>query len=151
MVQYQFSNSENWQLYYNTSVTAVSVPSAAERFYPIPPITPGLLFDAEWILINCHNPKAEPNWRFGARIYASISTGLVVNGGTPDTVIKVGKIYLNQNELIRIPPYSSGYSLTIEIPYWHRQFNVSIWQYTGNNQNTPDAKLDQILLNTSTP
>ncbi|EAZ89079.1 hypothetical protein [Crocosphaera chwakensis] len=74
-----------------------------------------------------------------------IGTGITVNGGTPDTVLKVGKVYLNQIEIIQIPSFASSFGIEFDVPYWHRNFQLKIWEYTGNNQNTIHRKLDDLL------
>uniref|UniRef100_UPI001E498E98 hypothetical protein n=1 Tax=Cyanothece sp. BG0011 TaxID=2082950 RepID=UPI001E498E98 len=43
------------------------------------------------------------------------------------------------------PPYSSTFGIEFDIPYWHRNFQLKIWEYTGNNQNTIHQKLDDLL------
>ncbi|MGB5768949.1 MAG: hypothetical protein WBM32_03630 [Crocosphaera sp.] len=146
-VQYQFTNASNWSLLWSESYNAEPVLSALERFYPIPNIVPGLQLSSPIFAIHCSNNEARENWRYAARYLISLRTGITVNGGVPDTVIKVGRLYLDQIEIIQVPSYSSNYGIEIDVPYWHRNFNLRIWEYTGNNQNTIDNKLDQLLGN----
>ncbi|CCQ63290.1 hypothetical protein CWATWH0401_3504 [Crocosphaera watsonii WH 0401] len=77
-------------------------------------------------------------------------TTLLVGQTEPDTVLKVGKLYLNQVEIIQLPPVSSSYALEVQVPFWHREFQLKIWEYTGNNQNTVHRKLDDLIGNPMT-
>lgn len=144
-VENQFTNASNWSLYWSQSYDAEPVVGALERFYPIGRVSPGLQLDFSTFAVHCDNNQARPNWRYGARYFASMRTGLIVNGGVPDTVVKVGKIYLDQIEIIQIPKYSSSFSIEFDVPFWHRNFSLRIWEYTGNDQNTINDKLDQLL------
>jgi hypothetical protein len=143
-IQYQFTNSTNWESFWSQNYQAQPVLNVLERYYPIGKVSPGILLDSPIIAIYCDNPQAPLNWRYGARFFIKSFTGLTVNAGTPETVLKVGKIYLNQIEIIQIPPVASEFGIDFEIPYWHREFNLRIWKYTGNNQNTNEARLDAI-------
>ncbi len=144
-VKYQFTDASKWSLLWSQSYNAEPAVRAKERFYPIGKVSPGVQLSSPIFAVYCANSDAKDNWRYGARYFVSLRTGLVVNGGVPDTVIKVGKIYLDQIEVIEIPEYSSTFSIEFDIPFWHRNFNLRIWEYTGNNQNTIDHKLDQLI------
>ena len=76
-----------------------------------------------------------------------MKTSLIINNHLPDTVFKVGKIYLDQVEIIEIPNITQEYSFEVDVPYWHRHFKLVVWEYIGNNQNTIDRKLDDLLGN----
>lgn len=148
-VQFEFSNSDKWELFWNQEYTATPVTEALERFYPIGTVSPGLLIEKQIIAIHCFSNTANLNWRYGANYKIKISTGLTVNGGIPQTVVKTGKIYLDQIEIIQIPPWSSTYSIEINIPYWHRHFGLTIWEYIGSNVNSVEESLDRIILATN--
>ncbi|MDJ0731945.1 MAG: hypothetical protein QNJ33_18350 [Crocosphaera sp.] len=147
--EYQFTTESNWALFWSETYDADPVINVLERFHPIGTVTPGLTLSASHIAVWCFNDQAQGNWRYGARYFIKIGTGITVNGGTPDTVIKAGKIYLDQIEIIEIPQYASAFSIDIQIPYWHRNFQLKIWEYTGNDQNIVQDKLDQIIANTT--
>ncbi len=146
-IEYQFTNSENWDLFWSESYNAVPTPNPVERFFPIGTVAPGITLSSNVIAIWCYNSQAEEHWRYGGRYFLKMGTGITVNGGTPNTVLKVGRIYLDQIEIIEIPNYSSTFSIEVDIPYWHRNFQLRIWEYTGNNQNTVQRKLDELIGN----
>lgn len=144
-VEYQFTNSSNWSLFWSETYTGETVNSVLERFYPIGRVSPGITLSSNIIAVWCYNDQAQGNWRYGARYFAKIGTGITVNGGTPETVLKVGKVYLDQIEIIQVPKYASSFAIEFDVPYWHRNFQLKVWEYTGNNQNTIHRKLDDLL------
>ncbi|MDJ0600753.1 MAG: hypothetical protein QNJ37_18140 [Crocosphaera sp.] len=144
-VEYQFTNRFNWSIIFDQTFDAVSVNPVLERYKPIPKIQLGYTIDAPIIAVFCANNEAKPNWRYGGRYFAKMLTSLNAGGTQPDTVLKVGKIYLNQIKIIQLPPFTSSYAFDVDVPYWHRNFQLKIWEYTGNNQNTIHRKLDDLL------
>ncbi len=144
-VEYQFTNRSNWSIIFDQTFNATSVNPVLERFNPIPDIKLGYTINSPIIAVYCANSEARDNWRYGGRYLAKMLTTLNVNQVEPDTVLKVGKIYLNQVEIIQLPPFTSSYAFEVQVPYWHRQFQLKIWEYTGNNQNTVHRKLDDLL------
>ncbi len=144
-VEYQFTDSSKWSLFWSETYNGEPVLGALERYYPIGRVNPGLTLSSSHIAVWCFNDEARPNWRYGGRYFIKMGTGITVNGGTPDTVLKVGKIYLNQIEIITIPPYSTSFGIEFDIPYWHRNFRLKIWEYTGDDRNTVQRKLDDLL------
>ena len=91
-VQYQFTNSTNWESFWSDTYTAAQVPGGQERFYPIPRIDLGLTANYSHLAFYCTNQEAPLNWKYGGRYLLRISTGLTVNLGTPETTFKVGKV-----------------------------------------------------------
>ncbi|MDJ0509268.1 MAG: hypothetical protein QNJ64_08455 [Crocosphaera sp.] len=146
-IEYQFTNSANWDLFWSEERKATVRRGVIDRFFPITPIAPGIALSSNVVAIWCQNTEAPKNWRFGARYFIEIETGITVKSDSPKTVLKTGKIYLNQIEIIEIPNYSSTFSLRIDIPYWHRSFDVKIWEYVGDNRNTIQRKLDELIGN----
>ncbi|MDJ0730757.1 MAG: hypothetical protein QNJ33_12265 [Crocosphaera sp.] len=144
-VKYDFTNGNNWTLFWDEDLTAEQTNPVLERYYPIPKFTPPTLFQSPIIKVWCKNPDAPSHWRLGGRYFIKMSAGTVISGGIPETVIKVGKFYLNQAEIIMIPPWSPNYSITFDIAYWHRTMSLAMWEYTGPNTNTIDRKLDDLL------
>lgn len=149
-IEYQFTNRQNWLLFHDQTYNATNVNPVLERFNPIPPIKLGYTIDSPIMAIYCANSEAQDNWRYGGRYFAKMLTTLLVGRTEPDTVLKVGKLYLNQVEIIQLPPVSSSYALEFQVPYWHREFQLKIWEYTGNNQNTVHRKLDDLIGNPMT-
>ncbi len=144
-VEYQFTNRFNWSVVYDQTFNATNVNPVLERFNSIPNIELGYTIESPIIAVYCANSQAKDNWRYGGRYLAKMLTTLEVGLIEPPSVLKVGKIYLNQVEIIELPPYASSYAFEVQVPYWHRNFHLKIWEYTGNNQNTIHRKLDDLL------
>ena len=147
VVEYDFTNGANWSLFYERQEIAEQVPATVNRVYPIPPMVPPTTFTSSIIKVYSANPEARPNWRLSGRFLIKIFAGSVVSGGVPETVIKVGKFYLNQAEIIQIPPWSPTFSIEFQPAYWHRRMQIIMWQYTGPNTNTVQRKLDDLIGN----
>ncbi len=144
-VEYQYTNRFQWTSVYDQTFTGDAVLPSLTRYHPIPKITLPFTIDSQTIAVYCANPQAEGNWRYGARYFAQMETSLAVGLINPKTVVKTGKIYLDQIEIIQFPPFASTYTFEIDIPYWHREFHLKVWEYDGSNSNTVQDKLDQIL------
>ncbi|MDJ0660553.1 MAG: hypothetical protein QNJ42_13855 [Crocosphaera sp.] len=144
-IEYQFTDVNKWSLFWSENLTAPYAQSGLERFYSLGRISPPTLLEKPIIGVWCKNSEAKPNWRYAARYFITIQTGLSPDIGIPNTVIKTGKLYLDQVEIIHIPSISSTFALEIDIPYWHRKFRINVFEYIGNDQNTIHRKLDDLL------
>jgi hypothetical protein len=145
MVEYQFTNLSAWnyQNVYSFHATEFSPPQI-NRFYPIPRQNLPLTLDTNIIAVLAESSSAQENWRYGGRLFFRLTTGLQ-GPSSPNTVIKASKFYLNQIEIIIIPDFASAFIVEIDIPYWHRNMDLHLWEYTGDNRNTEQAKLDTLL------
>ncbi len=146
-VQYDFTNGNNWELFWEEQRIAQEVPQTLNRFYPIGTVVPFNTFQKPIIKVHARNPDARPSWRLAGNYLVKIFAGSIVSGGIPETVIKSGKFYLDQAQIILIPPYSPNFSIEFKIPYWHRRIQLTMWEYTGPNSNTIERKLDDLLGN----
>lgn len=147
VVQYDFTNGNNWQLFWEDQRIAQQVSSTLNRFYPIGIMKPFNTFQQPIIKVHAKNPEGKPTWRLAGLYFIKIFAGSVVSGGIPETVIKVGKFYLEQAEIIFVPPYSPDFSIEFQIPFWHRKMQITMWEYIGPNTNTIERKLDDLLGN----
>jgi hypothetical protein len=129
---------------WSTNQTAQTVPSHAERYFPIPAFSVPYLVDTPIVAISASSSSAEETWRFAGHAKQVIRTGLVV-GGKADTVSSVKKFYLDQISLLQFPSYAPEFELTFSIPYWLRQITVNIYSYIGPVNDLYDAQLDSIL------
>ena len=144
-VQYDFTNGNNWSLFWNQSVTADPVISSLQRFHPIGTMKPPTTFNSPIIKVHAGNLEAPDNWRYAGRYFVKIFAGSIVSGGVPETVVKWGKFYLDEAKIIQIPPWSNDFSIEFEIPYWHRKMEITMWEYIGPNTNTVHQKLDDLI------
>lgn len=124
--QYQF-NSSNWDPVYTTNLTA-TVENNVQ--FPIENFTIPIQFDSHVLAVFCSTTGSNGNWHYGGKIYQKIQTGIVV-GGTPSESVSLRKIWLNRISLLFFKPFTSTYSLEIEIPRWFPDFHIDIFEYTG--------------------
>lgn len=149
-VQYDFTNGNNWSLFWEEQATGPPVVNALERFHPIGTMKPFQTFSSPIIKIHAKNPEAPNNWRFAGRYFVKMFAGSLPSGGTPETVINWGKFYLNEAKIIELKPWTTDYSIEFEIPYWHRKMEITMWEYIGPNTNTVHRKLDDLIGNPMT-
>lgn len=144
-ITYQFSNTNNWLSLWNGSFSAEAVPAKPlEQFYPIPPINVPLLIEEPIIAIHASSFSAQENWKYAGSIYQKIQTGITV-GGSADSYLSSHKFYLNQITICPLLQLDSSFALEIKIPYWIRDINLKVWQYTGPVMDSYINKFDSIL------
>lgn len=134
---------ENWHLVAQENLIAVSVPSQVENYYPIPEWTAPVILENRILAISADSDTAQQNWKYAGQAMQVITTGLTV-GGQADTVNSVKKFYLRQISLLQFPDTSFEYTLKIKIPFWIRDIQLLIWEYTGPITNTYDQILTEI-------
>ena len=133
----------NWNLITSTNKVAVDVPSSVENYYPIPEFDIPIILENRIIAIHAESNSAPQNWKYAGQAMQIIHTGLTV-GGQADTVNSVKKFYLRQISLLQFPDTNFEFTLRIKIPYWIRDAQLIIWEYTGPITNTYDQILTEI-------
>ncbi|MDJ0553517.1 MAG: hypothetical protein QNJ68_03575 [Microcoleaceae cyanobacterium MO_207.B10] len=133
-----FSNSSNWENVYTTSVAADPSPHPANSHYAIPRIEVPVIFDKHILAVLPSSSTAKDWWISGGWIEQVIFTGIVV-GGNPDVSTGDSKrLFLNKINLIVFPQYTTTYQLNIDIPYWFKDYQVTIWEYIGVHEDSTE-------------
>lgn len=124
------SNSSNFEVCYETILTAASSPvpnyHTAIPLHQIPTI-----FDRHTILVGASSSTAKPNWRLGFYLRMLITSSV----GTAEASNNPIPFGLN---LIRLPKLSSEYRLKAYIPKWHQSMEMKIWKYVGPESDVLD-------------
>jgi hypothetical protein len=130
---WDFGNNLNWDLALRQTYNAQGVSSDdPDLFLPIPRIT--VPVSSRVLLIGAKNQFAKPNWFLAARVsprllFSPSSTSEFIAAIDSYPRVKIGLDRLN---LIRFDNYDlSTYLLEINIPKWHKQILLEIWQYSG--------------------
>lgn len=133
MIVWDFGNNLNWDLALRQTYNATPAsPDNPDLFLPIPPIT--LSVASKVLLIGAKNSYAKPNWFLAARVtprllFSPSSTSEFIAAISSYPRVKIGLDRLN---LVKFDNYDlSTYLLEINIPKWHRQMMLEIWQYSG--------------------
>lgn len=125
--QYQF-NSANWDPVYSTTLTANTENNVR---FPIANFTIPIQFDRHILAVHCSTTgNLNGRWNYGGKIYQKIQTGIIV-GGIPSESVSYRKIWLDRISLLFFQPFTSSYSLELELPSWFPDFKIDIFEYTG--------------------
>ncbi len=145
-----FSNSNNWESVYNISVVADPSSHPSNSHYAIPTIEVPVTFERRIIAVLPTSTTAKDWWISGGWVEQKIFTGIVV-GGNPDVSANDSKrIFLNKINLIVFPKYTSTYQLNIDVPYWFKDYQVTIWEYVGVDEDSTEELVENneaLLLN----
>jgi hypothetical protein len=129
----QLNNSENWELFYSVSQSAAIISGIN---IPIPEITIPILLDKHIIAIYITSPTAKETWYFAGYLNQRLRLGLTI-GGNPEADGGMRKrIWLNRIALIILPKLTPEYGLSFNVPRWFKDVNISIYKYTGT-ENEP--------------
>lgn len=130
---WDFGNNLNWDLVLRQTYNATPAsPDDPDLFLPIPAIT--LSVRARVLLIGARNAYAKSNWFLAAKVsprllFSPSSTSEFIAAVSSSPRLRIGLDRLN---LVRFDNYDlSTYLLEINIPKWHRQMLLEIWQYSG--------------------
>jgi hypothetical protein len=138
----QLSNTNNWELLYNTNISAVQLPKTTGGFklVPIPPIIPPLIVESYILAVSITTDIPENAiWKFAGNIYQKINTGLVVGGSQDAVSSRRRALLLDRITLILWERISAPYSLEIVVPKWFPRAGINIWQYIG--EDTTEEKI----------
>lgn len=136
---FELNNSANWELIYSETRTAVF--ESSTEYQPFPKYTIPYLFDSRVLAIKIASSTAKPNWRNAGTIYQYQNLGLGVN---EKVILFKKRLTLFQTELFVFPPYSAGYYLEHDVPWWIDQLTIEIYQYNGTEQ-TVEAMVQSTL------
>lgn len=150
---WEFGNNLNWDLALRQTYNATLIsPDDPDLFLPIPTVT--LTVTSRVLLIGARNQSAKPNWFLAARVsprllFSPSSTSEFIAAVASYPRLKIG---LDRLTLIRFDNYDlSTYLLEINIPKWHKQMLLEVWQYSGAMGDLPadlariESKIDALL------
>jgi hypothetical protein len=144
MRELQLGNSSNWEVIHYQSVSAVLLPKEGGGYkpLPIPEISIALLLDVFvlGILVSTNVPEGR-EWKFAGYVNQRVSTGIVIGGIQDASFNKRQPLFLDKINLIVFPPISTNYSISIQVPDWFGDANLTVWRYTGIDR---DADLTRI-------
>lgn len=121
-------NSSNWEIFYE-QMFYTAQGSLPNSYIPIPIINLPLTCDSPWIMAAASSQTARAWWYLGFNLMQMIP-GLSQEGQWGEFARYV--IPLNRDPvLIEFKKPTTDYFLRIEVPHWHREMGVTIWQYIG--------------------
>lgn len=138
---FDFANSQNWNLSWSGSRTAPPTPAPQlGRYFPIEDFTVPVQFQTPVLAIYLTSTTDPGRWIRGGFAKQKIRTG-ILGGGSPDTFSQALPLRLREINLLQFAQITTSYAVTLSIPYWLRQIDVTIYEYTGTITDTVEQKL----------
>jgi hypothetical protein len=134
-----FRNSAHWGPPYQIARRA-NLYGSTGLFFPIPTFQIPILFESPILAIAAENQDAHSWWRLGCRVRQLFD----VEG--PTEVASTQRVVLlnRGGTLIQFPRYAPQYRLEVEVPKWHKEMDLTIWEYIGPiTDTTVQAVLEQ--------
>lgn len=99
-------------------------------------------FPAIFVQLNNHvaqfgfsNPTAKKSWRLGGTVFQVLEANPSSTSILPSNPIGYFQYCTcNKLNLIKFPDYGIlPFFVQIQIPFWHKQMSVEVWEYSGDN------------------
>jgi hypothetical protein len=122
----QLDQADHWELLYQELKVATEL--GGSRYTPIPPFTIPILASSPWLAIGTYSQQARSHWWLGCRVQFEISVP-----SSPFLFISAQQVNvpLNLFSLYKLQALQSSYRLKVQVPWWHRELGLTIYQYTG--------------------
>lgn len=128
-----FTNGGLWSRVYNQQFYAEQV--GISRFRPIPPVNLPVLLHSPVIAVATDSQEARPHWWLGIRLKQRIT----IPGSEFDELeAHEVRCQVNRGQLIRFPALAPQYTLRVEFPWWHSEMRVTVWEFTGEQQDSTE-------------
>lgn len=119
------SNSSNWEKVYQASFTAVAIQGVQNQFIPIPLAVIPNSFDSHTLAVGAFSFQTKPTWRLGFWLSMNVWLPGIGRAEGYNKSIPLGL------SIVRFPPISSTYTLSVRVPHWHKEMGIEIWKYIG--------------------
>lgn len=122
--------SSNWGLIWHQLYQG-GVMAGTGVHTPIPTITPPILFTSPILAVTIENPLARQWWRLGG--YVSMRTKVPGSDFEDLVILRTFCPVNSPPTFLSLPVVVNDFELTIDVPHWHEEVTVDIWEYTGPN------------------
>lgn len=112
---------------------------AEGAFFPIPSFQIPILFESPVLAISAENQDARSWWRLGVRVRQLLSVAGIDEIGTYQKAVLLNR----GGTLVKFPSYAAQYRLEVEVPHWHREIKLTIWEYQGPITDTTDLLVQE--------
>lgn len=130
-------NAQLWQLLYVSGV--YQVVHVGNGWVPIPPFYLPIICTHHTLMVSAESQLAKAEWWLGIRLQMIIDAPGTDFGEIPAQSINVP---INRPFLVQFSDLSDSYRLRVEVPPWHEEMSIRIWQYIGI---TSDSTEDLII------
>ena len=119
----QLSNSQNWQLIYNSFHRANIEAPKSQFMYIIGEIPISFLFESSIVAVL---PSLDKPWKYAGYFHQKIQTGIASNQNT--YLHTKYRVDLNKITLLQLPIITS-YNLVFYPPEWIQEITLKAWVY----------------------
>ncbi|NDJ16785.1 hypothetical protein [Myxacorys almedinensis] len=138
----QLGNVQNWTLLYSETLNAEET-FAGRGFRPIPARLIPLQIEHRILIVGTASNKGiRSTWNTGGWITPLIAWG--GNNNTMDADLGSWRIPLNKQRLILLPDIAPNYKLRFSTPSWMQQMSVTIYQYSGPEDDSTELLIGQL-------
>jgi hypothetical protein len=132
----QLGNSSNWLKFYSQYFRVEF--KTPKEYIPLPPVTLPVQSEHRVLVAGCTSQTAKGSWYLGGWLRPIVETG-----DTDFVFAELDSIPvpLNVPRLILLPQIAGSYRLRFEVPFWHQEITLTIYQYIG-----PDVDSTEVLL-----
>lgn len=136
------SNASYWQEAYTVDLVAAN--SVPGYFIRIPRHQIPTIFNSHTLAVGASSFRTRPNWKLGFWLSMLVNLSGVGWAVTEERAIPLGL------KVVRFSAFSPQFKLQADIPKWHEEMSIKIWEYNGPEadmldlQEQTQLKLDQI-------
>lgn len=130
----QLVTGSNWELSY--SQLKVAQFTSPTRYKPIPPFELPVTFISPILNVTAESTKSKARWWLGCRASMIID---IPGTAFEETIARVIAIPINRPFLLQLPRIAPQYRLRIDIPYWHEELWLKVWEYGGDVSTATEA------------
>ncbi len=135
----QLANASNWILFYRQYFRVRFL--GPTTYEPLAPITLPVQSEHRILVAGCTSQTAKSTWYLGGWLRPVIDTGATDFGFAElDRV----PIPLNAPRLVMLPQVASNYKLRFEVPYWHQEITLTVYQYIGPDVDSTEVLIDSL-------
>lgn len=130
------SNSSNWEKVYQGNFVAVVIQGVRNQTLPIPSVVIPNSFNSHTLAVGASSFQTKPTWHLGFWLSMNVQLPGIGKAEAYSKSIPLGL------SIVRFPAISSTYTLTANIPRWHKEMSIEIWQYVGSEFDVRDELTD---------
>jgi len=128
--QFDLTSPGVWEFLYDESKTAQTPGPGV--FVPIPRVTLPIILQEKVLVIGTSATDTKPSWKSAG----SVTQRLLIPGlGQSGVDATRQNLRLNALTLLIFPVLTPDYQLDIDVRPWLRNLDISVWRYTGPEQN----------------
>lgn len=131
------ASPDNWDIAYTDTKIATVISASSHlaiEAWDVP-----IIFDNHVLAVNCSIPDTPSAWRYGVQLRPILIDGYLP---IPDLEFSAITVPPNRARLCVFPRVTNQYKLRIKPAPWHKQVDITIFQYTGEYTDRVEALIN---------